>query len=139
MLSVYPACFYKEKEGGFSVIFPDLDHLSTCGDNLEEAVEMAVDCLAGYLYSAKLNNEAVPAPSEPTSIDVNTEYDEYESAFVSLVSVDVDEYAKKHFEKADKKTVTIPHWLNVMAESKGANFSAILQNGLRDYLGIDAD
>ncbi len=139
MLSVYPACFYKEKEGGFSVIFPDLDHLSTCGDGLEDAVEMAVDCLAGYLYSAKMNNEEVSAPSELTSIDVNAEYDEYESAFVSLVSVDVDEYAKKHFEKADKKTVTIPHWLNVMAESKGANFSAILQNGLKDYLGIDAD
>lgn len=139
MLSVYPACFYREKEGGFSVIFPDLDHLSTCGGSLEEAVEMAVDCLAGYLYSAKMNNEEVSAPSELTSIDVNAEYDEYKSAFVSLVSVDVDEYAKKHFEKADKKTVTIPHWLNVMAESKGANFSAILQNGLKDYLGIDAD
>lgn len=139
MLSIYPACFYKEKDGGFSVIFPDLDHLSTCGGSLEEAVEMAVDCLAGYLYSAKMNNETVAAPSEIAAIDINAEYDEYESAFVNLVSVDVDEYSKKHFEKADKKTVTIPHWLNVMAESKGANFSAILQNGLKAFLGIDAN
>ncbi len=52
-MSLYPACFYKEKSGGYSVIFPDLDHLSTCGDTLENAVEMAVDCLAGYLYSAE--------------------------------------------------------------------------------------
>lgn len=139
MLSVYPACFYKEKGGGFSVIFPDLDHLSTCGDSLEEAMEMAIDCLAGYLFDAKLNKETVAVPSELTTIDPNAEYDEYESAFVNLVSVDVEEYAKKHFEKADKKTVTIPHWLNVMAESKGANFSAILQNGLRDFLGLDAN
>lgn len=139
MLSVYPACFYKEKDGGFSVIFPDLDHLSTCGDSLEEAMEMAIDCLAGYLFDAKVNKETVAVPSELAAIDPNSEYDEYESAFVNLVSVDVEEYAKKHFEKADKKTVTIPHWLNVMAESKGANFSAILQNGLRDFLGLDAN
>ena len=40
MLTSYPACFYKEKDGGFSVIFPDLHHLSTCGDNLQEALTM---------------------------------------------------------------------------------------------------
>ena len=28
MLSMYPACFYKEGNG-YSVIFPDLDYLST--------------------------------------------------------------------------------------------------------------
>ena len=53
MLSVYPACFYKEKNGQYSVIFPDLDHLSTFGDDLQDAMEMAVDCLAGYIYDLK--------------------------------------------------------------------------------------
>lgn len=139
MISVYPACFYKEKEGGYSVIFPDLNHLATCGESFEKAFEMAVDCLAGYLYSAKMENQTVPAASDMAEIDVDSEYDEYESAFVNLVSVDVEEYARNHFEKADKKTVTVPHWLNVMAKEKGANFSAILQNGLKDFLGINAN
>ena len=49
MLSVYPACFFKESNG-YSVIFPDLNYLSTCGDTLDEALKMAVDYLAGYLY-----------------------------------------------------------------------------------------
>ena len=40
MLSIYPACFFKE-ENGYSVIFPDLDDLATCGENLEEAMTMA--------------------------------------------------------------------------------------------------
>ncbi|MCH5193905.1 MAG: type II toxin-antitoxin system HicB family antitoxin [Oscillospiraceae bacterium] len=96
MLSIYPACFYKEKEGGYSVIFPDLDHLSTCGDTLENAMEMAVDCLAGFLYAAKKDGESVASPSEIESIDVNSEYDDYESAFVNMVAVDVAEYAKKY-------------------------------------------
>ena len=62
MLSVYPALFYQE-ENGISVVFPDLNHLSTCGDDMQEAMEMAVDCLAGYLFSEKLDGNDVPAPT----------------------------------------------------------------------------
>lgn len=137
MLAMYPACFYKEKEGGYSVIFPDLDHLATCGDDLDEAMRMAVDCLAGYLYSAKLDKEEVPAPSDMSSIDVNAEYDEYESAFVNIVTVDVEEYARKHFEKAVKKTLTIPSWLNDLAVANGINFSQTLQKALKAELNIN--
>lgn len=137
MLSVYPACFYKEKEGGYSVIFPDLNHLSTCGETLENALEMAVDCLAGYLYSAKQEGETVPAPSEMSCIDVKEEYDEYESAFVNMVAVDVAEYAKKHFEKSVKKTLTIPSWLNEIAVANNVNFSQVLQSALKEQLHLN--
>lgn len=136
MLSVYPACFYKEKEGGYSVIFPDLNHLSTCGETLQEAVEMAVDCLAVYLYSAKQDGENVAAPSDISTVDVNAEYDEYKSAFVNLVSVDVEEYARKHFEKAVKKTLTIPAWLNDLAVKNHVNFSQTLQKALKEQLNV---
>jgi len=137
MLSVYPACFYKEKEGGYSVIFPDLNHLSTCGETLENALEMAVDCLAGYLYSAKQEGENVPTPSEMSCIDVDKEYDEYESAFVNMVAVDVAEYAKKHFEKSVKKTLTIPSWLNEIAVANNVNFSQVLQSALKEQLHLN--
>lgn len=137
MLAMYPACFYKEKEGGYSVIFPDLDHLSTCGDDLDEAMKMAVDCLAGYLYSAKLDKEEIPAPSDMSSIDVNAEYNEYESAFINIVTVDVEEYARKHFEKSVKKTLSIPSWLNDLATANGINFSQTLQKALKAELKIN--
>lgn len=137
MLSIYPACFYKEKDGGYSVIFPDLNHLSTCGDTLENAMEMAVDCLAGFLYTAKQDGEAVAKPSEIESVDVNAEYDDYESAFVNMVAVDVAEYAKKHFERSVKKTLTIPAWLNDRAEQANINFSAVLQEALKQRLQIN--
>lgn len=137
MLSVYPACFYKEKEDGYSVIFPDLNHLATCGDTLANAVEMAVDCLALYLYSAKRDKEDIPAPSDINDIDVNAEYDEYETAFINMVSVDVEEYAKKHFEKSVKKTLTIPSWLNEIAVENNVNFSQVLQNALKEQLHLN--
>lgn len=137
MLSVYPACFYKEKDGGYTVIFPDLNHLATCGDTLKNALEMAVDCLAGYLYTAKQEGENVPAPSDMNTIDVNEEYDEYESAFVNMVTVDVAEYAKKHFEKSVKKTLTIPSWLNEIAVANNVNFSQVLQSALKEQLHLN--
>ena len=57
-------------------------------------------------------------------------------AFVNIVAVDVDEYAKKHFEKAVKKTLTIPAWLNDRAVAEGINFSQALQETLRSRLGV---
>lgn len=136
MLSIYPACFYKEKEGGYSVIFPVLG-IATCGDNLNEAMNMAVDCLAGYLYDLKLNKQSMPEAPALESIDVNEEYSEYESAFVNMVTVDVEDYAKKHFEKSVKKTLTIPSWLNDLAVANGVNFSQVLQTALKTQLHIN--
>ncbi len=135
MLSAYPACFFKE-ENGYSVIFPDLNYLATCGDTLNEAITMAVDCLAGFLYTAQLNTEDIPSPSELGSVsmkDVAKELGDdyvYSEAFVNLVTVDVEDYARTHFNKAVKKTLTIPQWLNEAAISMGLNFSQVLQEAL---------
>ncbi|MEI3164033.1 MAG: type II toxin-antitoxin system HicB family antitoxin [Lachnospirales bacterium] len=139
MLSVYPACFFKE-ENGYSIIFPDLNWLSTCGSNLQEAMEMAVDCLAGYLYTCKKDNEDIPEPSDINNIDIKAIEKELEissdNAFVNMIAVDVAEYAKSHFEKSVKKTLTIPMWLNNAAIEQGINFSQTLQNALKEQLNI---
>ncbi len=136
MLSAYPACIYKEKYGGYSVIFPDLKHLATCGETLEEALAMAVDCLAGYLFEAEKEGRPAAPPSNMKDIDISAEYDDYAEAFVNIITVDVEEYAKKHFEKSIKKTLTIPLWLNNMAVSRDINFSQLLQSALKERLNI---
>lgn len=135
MLSMYPACFCKE-EVGYSVFFPDLNWLTTCGDNLEDAMSMAIDCLAGYLYECKKDGEPVPKPSEISSLSLETQLkDIYEDSpipdyFINIVSVDVASYAKEHFEKSVKKTLTIPAWLNKEALEHKINFSQVLQEAL---------
>lgn len=133
MLSMYPAIFYEEKEGGYSVIFPDLNHLATCGDTLEEAMTMAVDCLAGYLYTERLEGNPIPAPTPLDQVNPHCEDDadwDYVRSFVNLVSVDVEAYAQQHFNKPVKKTLTIPQWLNDTAVRRKINFSKVLQNAL---------
>ena len=139
MLTAYPACFYKE-ESGYSVIFPDLDGLATCGDSLEHAFEMAVDCLAGYLFWLDLDGETRPEPSDINEIDPRKVAEDlefiYEIAFTNMVTVDVEVYAKKHFEKAVKKTLTIPAWLNKAAMERNINFSQVLQEALKEKLKL---
>lgn len=135
MLSIYPACFYKE-EDGYSVIFPDLNWLATQGDTIEEAMEMAVECLAGYLYSCQKDGTAIPKPSRMSDIDpiaVSNQIAPEEplgEAFVNMVSVDMAAYAKEHFEKSVRKTLTIPAWLNAAALEMNLNFSQVLQEAL---------
>lgn len=136
MLTVYPACFFKENTGSYSVIFPDLDGLATCGENIDDAMTMAVDCLAGYIHWLKTNGDPIPKPSAMNCIDVAAVAKETYSddtpaeAFVNMVAVDVDAYAKKHFDKSVRKTLTIPAWLNNIALEQGINFSQTLQDAL---------
>ena len=35
---IYPAIFYPEEDGRYSVIIPDLNDLATYGDNLADAI-----------------------------------------------------------------------------------------------------
>ena len=139
MLTTYPAIFYKEKDGAFSVVFPDLNHLATEGTDFNNAMEMAIDCLAGYIYSEERNGVTLPAPTPIDKVDPHCEDDpddDYESIFVNAVSVDVMQYAKQNFEVAVKRTISIPKWLNDKAKAQKINFSKTLQEALIQKLNI---
>jgi len=130
---VYPACFYPCEEGGYTVIFPDLPGCITEGDTLSEAVDMAVDAASGWLMEYLGENRQLPNRSDIKSIVP----DEYEDGFVSLISIDLDEYSQKNGVNAIKKTLTIPAWLNTLAEENNVNFSQVLQAALRKHLGLN--
>lgn len=133
MLSVYPACFFKD-ESGYSVVFPDLNYLATCGKTETDAMGMAVDCLAGYLYLLQNEGNKIPKASPIKDVSLKKVAKELDAdtanSFVSMVSVDVAEYAKTHFEKSVRKTLSIPAWLNTAAIEKNINFSQTLQEAL---------
>ena len=137
MLKIYPACFIKDKDG-YSVFFPDWENTATCGRTFQEAMEMAVDCLAGLCYENKLSGIDDPKPSLESSLNINQIADiaECKVSDISIhtVSVDADVYAKQHFEKCVKKTVTIYEWQNREGIKRGINFSKIFQDALTKEL-----
>ncbi len=137
MISAYPACFLRDKDG-YYVVFPDLRYLAACGPSLEEGLSAAIDCLAGYLYSCRLNGDDIPHPSSMADLSPDVVAGEMalspSEAFVNMVAVDVDEYARTHFERSVKKTLTIPVWMNKAALQQGLNFSKVLQEALTERL-----
>ena len=56
--------------------------------------------------------------------------------FVNYVYADTDAYRRKHDNRAVKKTLSIPSWLNDQAMQAGVNFSQILQDALKERLGV---
>lgn len=122
MKLVYPAKFYYEKEGGYSVEVPDLLGCVTQGDTLEEAMEMAQDAALGWLLTAIEEEEEIPKPSTMEEIQIE------KKGFTTLLLLNIDEYTEKYgSKKSIKKTLTIPQWLNKRAEKLGINFSQALQ------------
>lgn len=103
-------------------------------------MESGIDCLAGYVYSARMEGEELPEASDLQDVDPKEVLREIGSkpgeGYVNMITVDVDSYAKEHFEKPVKKTLTIPSWLNEAAISQNINFSAVLQDALKERLGL---
>lgn len=88
MIVRYPACFFKE-ENMYSVIFQDLNYLATCGDNLEDATEMAIECLGFYLSDL----DELPKPTKLGNVNPDKlaeELDfEYENVIIKCISVEI--------------------------------------------------
>ena len=122
MKTFYP-CIIKEDDGVFYVNFPDFDDCFTDGDTMEEAVSNAKDVLEAVAFSYMKNNKPLP---KPRKVNENVVYIEL---WVDLLKDRVN-------NQSIKKTLTIPKWLNDIAEENSVNFSAILQHGIKEYLGI---
>lgn len=126
---VYPAVF-TEEESGYSINFPDLENCFTSAETIGDGIKMANDVLCLMLYEMEESGEEIPAASSIRDITVQ------ENEFVNFIACDTIEYRKFFDNKAVKKTLTLPSWLNDMAERAGINFSATLQAALKEQLEI---
>ena len=47
-----------------------------------------------------------------------------------MLVLDMDSYSEKYGDKAVRKNITIPAWLNAYGEKNNINFSKVLQDAL---------
>ncbi|MBR1849412.1 MAG: type II toxin-antitoxin system HicB family antitoxin [Lachnospiraceae bacterium] len=125
----YPAIFEMEDDGKYAVEFPDLEGCYTSGDNLADAIYMAQDVLAFTLYNYEKEKREIPKPSQHNKLKIT------KGAFINEIACDTFEYQKRNNNKAVKKTLSIPEYLNELAMEAGLNFSQILQDALKEKLG----
>ena len=124
---LYPACFYPcEEQEGYTVVVPDLPGCVTQGKSLIDAIGMAVDAASGWVLDEMEDGKPIP----PASKIEDVQADERPGGFVNLIVLDMDTYAEKYGEKAARKNLTIPAWLNTYAEANNVNFSRVLQDAL---------
>lgn len=127
---MFPAFFRRVTSGGFSIDFPDLPGCISAGDTVEEAMTMAREALSLHLYGLIEDKESIPPALD--LLKIKHEKD----AFLTLVEGRPDMVGKIIRNKAVKKTLTIPYWMNEEAEKLHINFSQVLQEAIRERLGV---
>jgi len=64
--ATYPASFLREENGkGFYVRFPDVPEALTGGDDLDDTLAQAADCLAEAIAGRIRRGDDIPKPSKP--------------------------------------------------------------------------
>ncbi len=127
---IFPAVFSEDKEGGYSIVFPDIDGCFTSGDDLNDALSMAEDALAVMLVHMEDEHIDIPDPSPINGIKI------HDGEFTTLICSDTIKYRHTLKNYAIKKTLSIPAWLNDAATAAGINFSQTLQDALKAKLNL---
>lgn len=127
---IYPAIF-DYGEDGISIEFPDLPGCLSCAETDEKALYMAKDALRGWLLTSEEYGDKIPKPTPLKDIILE------DNQRAVLVDVCLALYRDAYQNRSVKKTLTIPAWLNELAEQEKVNFSFALQNALKQQLGVN--
>lgn len=119
---IYPAVL-NFTDQCIEISFPDLEEALSQADTVEQAMKRAQEVLLLTIESRLEDKEEIPNPTPLNQVSLS------QTQRTILVFCSINQKIKY-----DKKTLTIPHDLNVAAEEAGLNFSQVLQKALREEL-----
>ena len=128
MKKAYPVIFTPAVEGGFVSYVPDFD-INSQGDDMAEAIENARDAIGIVGIDREDEGKLLPEPSKVIP--------HKDGEIVSFVDVDFVEYRRQNDMRTVRRNVSLPSWLNAEADKAGLNVSSVLQNALKQELGIE--
>ncbi len=121
---VYPAIFSKNDDSTYTITFPDLAGCVSEGKSLANALYMAEKALVQWLSYLQDEKEDIPVASDIHDISAD------DSAFVSLVKANV------RSNKAVRRTISLPEWMDDAASRAGITLSKITQDALSERLNM---
>lgn len=127
VLLTYPAIFTHE-DNQYWVEFVDLQGCFSDGRTLAEAMENAKEAMGLYLEDLE---EYPKCTTDIKNIKLE------DNQIISFVTINLEEHKRKYENKSVKKTLSIPAWLNTIAEKENVNFSQLLQKALMETLHVD--
>jgi predicted RNase H-like HicB family nuclease len=121
---VYPAIFEQNNDGSYTITFPDLPGCISEGKSLSNALDMAQSALTQWIEYLLEEKENLPEPSDIKTIKPSS------NQFVNFVKAEIRN------NRAVRRTVSIPGWLDVKATDAGISLSKVLQDALKEKLGV---
>ena len=120
---VYPAVFHKNDDGTFTNTYPDLPGCITEGKDLGNAMYMAESALTQWVEYLSDKKQDIP---QPTALgDITVEKNE----FANLIRANIKD------DRAVRRTVSIPKWMDDAVTEAGLSLSKVLQDALKSRLG----
>lgn len=126
LMLFYPAIF-TQGERYITVTFPDIPSAITQGKTQEEAFEMAQEVLGFALEDYE---------KYPKASDIVELQKQHPESTIAVIGIDMVAYNRKYHSKKVRKNVTIPEWLNELAEKSNLNFSQVLTDALEEKLNV---
>ncbi|EJT6664592.1 type II toxin-antitoxin system HicB family antitoxin [Clostridium perfringens] len=131
---IFPAIVTTENDG-ITITFPDLEGCITCAYSDDEIMKVSKEALELHLYGLETDEEIegkelIPVPSKLNDLKLE------KNQATTLVEVYMPVIRQVLDNKAVKKTVTIPNWLDVQAKKYEINFSQLLQEAIRNLLQL---
>ena len=122
---IYPAIFEKNDDGSYTIIYPDLPGCVSEGKSLSDAIDMAQKALSQWIEYLSDENEPIPNPTDIKTIYITG------NQFLSLVRAEI------RGNRAVRRTVSIPDWLDTKATDAGISLSKVLQDALKEKLRVN--
>lgn len=119
-------------ERNYSVYFPDLPGCVSSGDTIQEAIKEAKEALSLHLWGMEQDEDDIPTPSDFSVLQNEIENND----IICYIDVNMFGIRAEMNNKPVKKTLTIPYYLNELAEKQRINFSQLLQSALKKRLGV---
>lgn len=108
------------------------DNYISFADNLNDAIKYSKELITMYYTDFEDNQKEIPKPSDIRDIK-KTLKDNQEVIYINLWLPYEKSLVKIAYKK---KTLSIPTWLDILATQKNINFSQVLQEALKEKLGI---
>lgn len=121
---VYPALFHSNEDGSFTITYPDLPGCISEGKSLGNAMYMAQSALTQWIEYLTDKKQSIPLASSLESIKT------VQGEFVNLIRVEIKE------NRAVKRTVSIPKWMDDKVIETGLSLSRVLQDALKEKLNV---
>jgi predicted RNase H-like HicB family nuclease len=120
---------FEKSETGYGIYFPDVPGCISCGDDFDHSLRMADEVLGLHLYGMEKDKEPFPPRTDNIPELAHGDIVVAISVFPNLVKDEIE-------NRREKTSVTIPRWLKAAAEAKGINYSRLLENAIKETLGI---